>query len=127
MQKSKGRLLTEIGTVIGIVVLGFISLTPAKSQNTTMKLDHGNLVYTGAVINHKFAGQGKLTVQSQGQYVGNFTDGRFQGLGTFTATKGWQMQSDFQNGQLVDQVKLHVGNKTYDQKILADGTLKNAH
>lgn len=127
MQKSKGRLLAEIGTIVGIVVLGYIGLAPEKPKDTTIKMDHGQMTYTGAILNNKFAGQGTLQVKNQGQYVGNFADGRFQGVGTFTAQNGWRMKSNFNNGQLVKKVKLHIGDKTYSQKILADGTLKNAH
>ncbi|MCM0599084.1 MORN repeat-containing protein [Periweissella fabalis] len=127
MRQTIVRRGLELVAVVGIVALGFISLAPQKPTQQTVTLDHGQLKYTGAIANNKFNGQGTLQVQNQGSYTGNFADGRFKGLGEFTAKQGWRLQGDFNNGQLVNNVKLQVGDKTYAQKILEDGTLTNAH
>ena len=102
----------EIITIIGIVTFAVISLTPSTAKQQSVQLDHGRMSYSGAVLKHKFDGQGTLQVNKQGRYVGNFT--------------GWRLQGNFSKGALNGVVKLRVGNKTYAKKITGDGKLENA-
>lgn len=123
----KLRRILEVVTIIVALLLAFVSLMPTKAKYETIKMDHNNLVYTGAVVDNKANGHGTLNIQGQGQYTGNFVDGRFSGIGDFTAKQGWHQQQEFENGQVVNNVKLMVGNKTYIKHISKDGTITNAH
>ncbi|MDV0429498.1 hypothetical protein RXV91_01195 [Lactiplantibacillus sp. DA1] len=126
MGKISSRMVFEIITIIGIVTFAVISLTPSTAKQQSVQLDHGRMSYSGAVLKHKFDGQGTLQVNKQGRYVGNFTNGRFEGPGEFIAPNGWRLQGDFSKGALNGVVKLRVGNKTYAKKITGDGKLENA-
>lgn len=83
MGKISSRMVFEIITIIGIVTFAVISLTPSTAKQQSVQLDHGRMSYSGAVLKHKFDGQGTLQVNKQGRYVGNFTNGRFEGAGEF--------------------------------------------
>ncbi|AVW09760.1 hypothetical protein [Lactiplantibacillus paraplantarum] len=126
MGKIRSRMIFEIITIVGILTFAVISLMPATTKRQSVQLDHGRMSYSGAVLKHKFDGQGTLQIQKQGRYVGNFANGRFEGPGEFIAPNGWRLQGDFSKGELNGVVKLRVGNKTYAQKIMEDGKLENA-
>ncbi|EIW14623.1 hypothetical protein N692_10750 [Lactiplantibacillus plantarum EGD-AQ4] len=126
MGKIRSRMIFEIITIVGIIAFAVISLMPATTEKQSLRLDHGRMSYNGAVFKHKFDGRGTLQVQKQGRYVGHFDNGRFEGPGEFIAPSGWRLQGNFDKGELSGVVKLHIGNKTYAQKITADGKLENA-
>uniref|UniRef100_UPI00189EE465 hypothetical protein n=1 Tax=Lactiplantibacillus plantarum TaxID=1590 RepID=UPI00189EE465 len=113
MWTNRSRPIFEIITIIGIITFAVISLTPSTTKQQSVQLDHGRISYNGAVLKHKFDGQGTLEVNKQGRYVGHFTNGRFEGPGEFIAPNGWCLQGNFSKGALNGVVKLRVGNKTY--------------
>ncbi|WP_265481982.1 hypothetical protein [Lactiplantibacillus plantarum] len=60
MGKISSRMVFEIITIIGIVTFAVISLTPSTAKQQSVQLDHGRMSYSGAVLKHKFDGQGTL-------------------------------------------------------------------
>lgn len=127
MKQSRGRWIFESISVVAILLLAVISLWPSRTSQQTVRVDHGRMIYTGGVLNHKFAGQGTLKVQGQGTYVGHFKNGRFTGSGEYIAPSGWRIKDDFGNGVLRGSVQLREGRRTYTDKILKDGQLEYAH
>lgn len=127
MKKINSRMVFEIIMIIGILIFAVISLMPSATKRKSVRLDHGRMNYSGAMLNHKFDGHGTLHIQKEGNYVGNFANGRFEGSGEFTGPSGWRLQGDFSKGELNGVVKLQVGNKTYAKKITEDGKLENAN
>ena len=78
MWTNRSRPIFEIITIIGIITFAVISLTPSTTKQQSVQLDHGRISYNGAVLKHKFDGQGTLQVNKQGRYVGHFTNGRLK-------------------------------------------------
>ncbi len=75
------------------------SITEEKSEATTSGLTYnGGSIYSGAVVNNKPDGAGKITRPNGSYYEGNFTNGMMQGHGKIVTYNGFVYEGNFQNG-----------------------------
>lgn len=106
---TRGRI--ELLAVLVILCCGLSVLTVNQKSKATLRYNHGKLVYTGYVVNHRMNGKGKLTYENGDVYEGQFVNGVFDGQGTFTSSTGWSYKGDFKNGQADGQGTLVAQDK----------------
>ncbi|MFL4359576.1 MORN repeat-containing protein [Streptococcus uberis] len=108
------RSKVEVISAIFLVICGLTVLTAERKSKQVLTYNHGQIKYSGYVVNNKMNGEGQLTFENGDSYQGHFTNGQFDGKGTFKASNGWSYRGDFKKGQADGKGVLKAkNNKVY--------------